>query len=49
VAAQAESRRILGIRRPVFFENLWFRFFISPWVIGFLIWTRGVEQVRSGG
>lgn len=41
MAAQVSERRILGVRRLVFIENLWFYLFISPWIIGFLVFTAG--------
>ncbi|HXF63238.1 MAG TPA: sugar ABC transporter permease [Caldilineaceae bacterium] len=41
MAAPVSERRILGVRRLVFIENLWFYLFISPWIIGFLVFTAG--------
>jgi multiple sugar transport system permease protein len=41
MAANTGGQRILGVRRLVFIENLWFYLFISPWIIGFLVFTAG--------
>ncbi len=41
MAAKTERQRILGVRRLVFIENVWFFLFISPWIIGFLVFTAG--------
>lgn len=35
------GRRLFGIRRSVLVENLWFYFFVAPWIIGFLVFTAG--------
>ena len=41
MAANTSGQRILGVRKLVFIENLWFYLFISPWIIGFLVFTAG--------
>jgi multiple sugar transport system permease protein len=41
MAANTSGRRILGVPRLVFIENVWFFLFISPWIIGFLVFTAG--------
>lgn len=41
MAANTGGQRIFGMRRLVFIENLWFYLFISPWIIGFLVFTAG--------
>ncbi|MCC6169402.1 MAG: sugar ABC transporter permease [Caldilineaceae bacterium] len=41
MAANTAGRRIFGVRRLVLIENLWFYLFISPWIIGFLVFTAG--------
>lgn len=41
MATNASGQRILGVRRLVFIENVWFYLFISPWIIGFLVFTAG--------
>lgn len=38
---ETKGQRILGIRKPILIENLWFYFFIAPWLLGFLIFTAG--------
>lgn len=41
MAANTGGRRVFGVRRLVLIENLWFYLFISPWIIGFLVFTAG--------
>ncbi len=36
-----KSAHILGVRRTVLRENLWFYFFIMPWLLGFALFTAG--------
>lgn len=38
---ETKGQRIFGIRKPILIENLWFYFFIAPWLLGFLIFTAG--------
>lgn len=48
MAVEVKEQRILGIRRLVFIENFWFYLFISPWIIGFLIFTAGPMVASIG-
>jgi multiple sugar transport system permease protein len=41
VTVSTQRQRILGVRKLVFIENLWFYLFIAPWLIGFLVFTAG--------
>jgi multiple sugar transport system permease protein len=41
VAVESQGQRILGVRKLVFIENVWFYIFVSPWIIGFLLFTAG--------
>ncbi|MEZ4736183.1 MAG: hypothetical protein R3E79_54550 [Caldilineaceae bacterium] len=41
MTVQIQGQRIFGVRKLVFVENLWFYLFISPWIIGFLVFTAG--------
>ena len=41
MTVDAKGERIFGVRRLTFIENVWFFVFISPWIIGFLIFTAG--------
>ena len=48
MAVETEGQRILGVRKLVFIENVWFYVFISPWIIGFLIFTVGPMLMSIG-
>jgi len=41
VAVTTKRQQFLGIPMPTLRENLWFFFFIMPWLVGFLLFTAG--------
>jgi multiple sugar transport system permease protein len=41
VAAETRQSLILGVRRTTWAEDLWFYFFIMPWLVGFVLFTAG--------